>query len=180
LAKSGVLSGVSVGFQPLKGDPLRGGGTKYTAWFLMEISVVSVPCNPNAIVINRGFASERQESQILPGQNPFAYLDGATMKSFYDWLPRQGFSDRECDNIRSDARRAESLYRKFAGERDASARKSKDTHALEPDPYDKMSQSEASMFLFWMKSQIGQIRLDHISGDPRQMRRYYADFRGRT
>jgi phage head maturation protease len=53
LAKSGVIKAVSVGFIPLVREPIREGGWRYKQWELIELSLVSVPANPNALVIER-------------------------------------------------------------------------------------------------------------------------------
>jgi len=50
LVKSGVVDSVSIGFRPLKSEPLRGGGVKFTSWEWLELSFVSVPALPSAIV----------------------------------------------------------------------------------------------------------------------------------
>lgn len=59
LAKAGVISAGSVGFEPVEFEPLAGGGRRYTKWTLLEISVVSVPANPSATVIGRSATSAR-------------------------------------------------------------------------------------------------------------------------
>ena len=59
LAKTGIISAVSVGFAPLKSEPIRDekgrstGGLRFTSWELLELSLVSVPANPAAVVIAR-------------------------------------------------------------------------------------------------------------------------------
>ena len=51
LAKAGVIGAVSVGFMPLAAEPLREtGGLRYTAWELLELSLVSIPANSEAVV----------------------------------------------------------------------------------------------------------------------------------
>lgn len=66
LAKSGVIRAVSVGFdaidmQPL--DPKRPrGGQRITRWELLELSLVSTPADPGAMIIGR--------SNMTPGANP--------------------------------------------------------------------------------------------------------------
>jgi HK97 family phage prohead protease len=62
LMKTGVISAVSVGFLPVEWEPLRDGGLKYTRWELIELSCVSVPANPNAIVTGKsvGEADSRE------------------------------------------------------------------------------------------------------------------------
>ncbi len=64
LAKGGVLSAVSVGFLPLARKPLDGGGWRYTAWEMLELSIVSVPANPSALVTERGFAGRRAPDSV--------------------------------------------------------------------------------------------------------------------
>jgi HK97 family phage prohead protease len=53
LAKAGILNAASIGFQPVEYEPIKGGGYRYTKWELMEISLVAVPCNPEALVVGR-------------------------------------------------------------------------------------------------------------------------------
>jgi HK97 family phage prohead protease len=53
LAKSGIIRAVSVGFIPIEYEPRRGGGYLFKRWDLLELSLVSVPANPNALVIER-------------------------------------------------------------------------------------------------------------------------------
>lgn len=53
LYKAGVLKAVSVGFTAIKATPNKAGGITYEEWELMELSCVSVPCDPGAVVIGR-------------------------------------------------------------------------------------------------------------------------------
>lgn len=57
LVKSGVISAVSVGFDPIDGEPLDPrkpyGGKRYTEWELLECSFVSVPADTGAVVTAR-------------------------------------------------------------------------------------------------------------------------------
>jgi len=43
-----ALDSFSIGFRGLKTEPLATGGLRFTSWELLEVSVVSVPANPNA------------------------------------------------------------------------------------------------------------------------------------
>ena len=61
LAKAGVLNAVSVGFNPVDCDPIRGGGVQYNEWELFELSIVTIPANPNALVIERSFSGARNK-----------------------------------------------------------------------------------------------------------------------
>jgi HK97 family phage prohead protease len=65
LAKAGVLRAVSVGFNPIEAEPIKGGGVRYTEWELLELSVVTVPANPNALVLERSYT--RTRSKISAG-----------------------------------------------------------------------------------------------------------------
>jgi HK97 family phage prohead protease len=51
LVKAGMLSAVSIGFAPLSPPVLLpGGGQRFDRWELLEISIVSIPCNPQCLV----------------------------------------------------------------------------------------------------------------------------------
>jgi hypothetical protein len=56
LYKSGVLRAASVGFEPIEAEPIKGGGTRFIKWKLMELSCVSVPANPSAVTLERSLA----------------------------------------------------------------------------------------------------------------------------
>lgn len=60
LMKAGVLNAVSVGFDPIEWSPLPGGGRRYDEWALLELSVVSVPAQPNAVVLERAWSPQRR------------------------------------------------------------------------------------------------------------------------
>lgn len=74
LVKSGVLSAVSPGFIIRESKPIRGGGVTISKWELCEISICSVPANPDAIITQRSIdeASEarRREIQVLRLKHP--------------------------------------------------------------------------------------------------------------
>jgi hypothetical protein len=44
----GVLNAASIGFRPVDSEPLPGGGQRFTAWEMLEFSLVPVPSNPGA------------------------------------------------------------------------------------------------------------------------------------
>lgn len=46
--KAGVPLGFSIGFQAIKTEPRAGGGVTYSKWSWYELSVVSVPAQPEA------------------------------------------------------------------------------------------------------------------------------------
>lgn len=65
LIKAGVVNATSIGFQPVKADPIKGGGYKFTASELMEFSFVSVPANANALVVERSHAHATKDAPKL-------------------------------------------------------------------------------------------------------------------
>ena len=59
LVKSGVLSALSIGFLPSKIERIPNSyGVRFTKWSLLELSVVSVPACPDALVTERAFAAD--------------------------------------------------------------------------------------------------------------------------
>ncbi len=48
--KSGIIKGVSIGFRPVKSQPLSNGGTLYSKAEVHELSLVSIPANPDAVI----------------------------------------------------------------------------------------------------------------------------------
>lgn len=56
LVKAGIIGAVSVGFLPIKYRPLDNDkfGLRYTEWELVELSLVSVPANPAALITGKG------------------------------------------------------------------------------------------------------------------------------
>jgi HK97 family phage prohead protease len=66
LAKAGVLGAVSVGFMPLERKPLQGtGGWRDTSYELLELSLVSVPANPSALITERSIAAPRSRADDI-------------------------------------------------------------------------------------------------------------------
>jgi HK97 family phage prohead protease len=70
LAEAGIVRAVSVGFMPISYEPLRGGGLRFTKWDLVELSLVSVPANPNALVIERGWGGQREPGRVAQIKTP--------------------------------------------------------------------------------------------------------------
>ena len=69
-AKSGVVRGISIGFDVIDAEPLdpqRGsrGGLRITASELLEISLVSVPADTNAGIVARGYRERRGAVAVL-------------------------------------------------------------------------------------------------------------------
>ena len=72
LYQGGFMNAFSVGFIPKKwedGDGKKQPTRKYTDWELLEYSAVSVPANPDALVlaVQKGFLSEKTKIEIEEG-----------------------------------------------------------------------------------------------------------------
>ncbi len=59
LCKAAIVSSCSVGFTPLDMEPRKGGGYTIKSWELLELSLCSVPCNPEAVILQRSFSGGR-------------------------------------------------------------------------------------------------------------------------
>ncbi|MDA8231098.1 MAG: HK97 family phage prohead protease, partial [Magnetospirillum sp.] len=53
LIKAGVVNATSIGFAPVEETPIKGGGVTVSRSELWEFSFVSVPANPEALVVER-------------------------------------------------------------------------------------------------------------------------------
>jgi len=55
-ARHGLRKCVSIGFQPLEYEPLKSGGSRFTRWSWYELSLCTVPANPDAVIetVKRG------------------------------------------------------------------------------------------------------------------------------
>lgn len=51
LIEQRILKAVSVGFQPIEAEPMKGGGYDFIKSTLHECSIVAVPANPNALAV---------------------------------------------------------------------------------------------------------------------------------
>lgn len=94
LAKARILNAVSVGFRPVESEPIKGGGYRFLKWELMELSFVAVPCNSEALVVQRSAAAHRKEegasqwkvgaSRNLPIGDDAAWDGPAAQESIFD------------------------------------------------------------------------------------------------
>lgn len=63
--KNGVVNAASIGFDPVKAEPIKGAGLKYIASELMEFSFVSVPANADALIVERSSAAVTRDCPKL-------------------------------------------------------------------------------------------------------------------
>jgi HK97 family phage prohead protease len=134
LAKAGIISAVSIGFDPLESTPRAGGGYIYNKWTLLELSLVSVPANPAATVIERAApAVTTAESKA-----PFIKIDGK-------WLTEAEFRDYDRNfwtriNARALAivqRRAQRIFERGEADGTGRARRLAEVEALRNGPVKK-------------------------------------------
>ncbi len=98
LAKAGVLNTVSPGFVELERTPRKGGGVHVTKWALLELSLVTVPAQPEATVIARGLGEEALKvgaSRNLPASEKAAWDPETAAASIFD---HAGFDGDEPDH----------------------------------------------------------------------------------
>lgn len=68
LLQDGAPLAMSIGFQALASEPLPGGGLRYTRWSWHELSVVSVPANPDArLTVGKGMVLDQAKAEPVPG-----------------------------------------------------------------------------------------------------------------
>jgi hypothetical protein len=91
LYKAGVLKTVSVGFQPIDSAPNKDGGELFKEWELLELSCVSVPCDPGALTIARSLETKTDKhswkcgaSRNLPIGGDDAWDGPAASASIFD------------------------------------------------------------------------------------------------
>ena len=98
-AKAGVLNSVSVGFNPLAVTPIKG-GYQYDGWDMMELSLVVVPCNPNAVVTEKSLTKIEPDWKIGASKSlPISDDDGpAADKAILD---AAGFDGDNPDSMKA-------------------------------------------------------------------------------
>ncbi|WP_341675220.1 phage major capsid protein [Niveibacterium sp. SC-1] len=66
LIAEGVLNAVSAGFLPIEAEPIPGAGQRFTRWSLAEVSVVTLPANPDALIVARAAPALLEEVPAMP------------------------------------------------------------------------------------------------------------------
>jgi HK97 family phage prohead protease len=59
MVDQGLVTSFSIGFRPIKSEPIRGGGMRFTQWELLEVSAVVIPANPDAKIQRRALPTDR-------------------------------------------------------------------------------------------------------------------------
>lgn len=72
LIEQGILRAVSVGFRALKAEPMKPRGIKYHEAELLEVSLVSVPAHPRAVMVAKSLGMDDAEIKSF-------FTDGAEL-----------------------------------------------------------------------------------------------------
>lgn len=70
LVKNGLRRSVSIGFKPMDGERLDGGGIKFTKWNWYELSAVSVPALASAVITNIKSIGDEAFVSVPPERDP--------------------------------------------------------------------------------------------------------------
>lgn len=138
LAKAEIINAASVGFEPVESEPIKGGGRRYTKWKLLEISLVSVPANPSAVVIVRSATlAPRHRGELSTRADPFGGRTDWTPATAGDaWLKAEWPGQPWAQALRKEAALVSRLSRRALARRlarKADARKSFDRAKCQED-----------------------------------------------
>jgi HK97 family phage prohead protease len=69
--KHRIIKGVSIGFKPEEYEPNKSGGMDFTKAEVHELSLVSIPCNPEAVITAFKSLEDAEAAQAgeVPGEN---------------------------------------------------------------------------------------------------------------
>lgn len=59
MVDKGLVTSFSIGFRPIKSEPIPGGGLRFILWELLEISAVVIPANPDAKIQRSALPTDR-------------------------------------------------------------------------------------------------------------------------
>jgi len=170
LAKAGVLTGVSIGFTPGDYTPLPSGGYLYKNFTLMEISLVSVPCNNSARVIERGFKSHPAAAPDCPdGVSPFAMLGGTEAAAFRGHIKRR-YGDLELKFCEANAARASKMYRAMQAQIPRAAPSVASGNA---NPFQTLRPAELTEFVRFVYARLGPFEARRCEGNAAYAGRMY-------
>jgi len=88
--EQGVLRAASIGFRPTASEPNEFGGLRFTAWELLEYSLVPVPANPGAV-------RTLKRLKLWPADDTIEVIDDRPRTSY-----TRGFDGRTLDGIDVD------------------------------------------------------------------------------
>lgn len=121
LVEQGVLRAVSVGFSPIKAEPINPdrpyAGTRYLKQELLETSLVSVPANPAALAVVKALKISDDTATLVFGEH--AKRDGATGRGTTGEKAASPVSKRNGPMQVSISKRIEDAQSKFVVARDA-------------------------------------------------------------
>lgn len=70
--KAGLVRGLSIGFRPIKYEPIKGSGMRFLEWAWHELSAVTIPANAEAsiVAIKHYSAPASEPGAASPGESP--------------------------------------------------------------------------------------------------------------
>lgn len=78
LLRAGLRRSCSIGFLPIEAEPRQGGGWLYRSWQWLELSLVAVPCQPEAQITTLKRAPRQRRSTVrVPNGLPIVNVDPA-------------------------------------------------------------------------------------------------------
>lgn len=88
LIKQGILKAVSVGFKPLDAKPRKNQkGYTFTRASLHEVSLVAVPCNPNALAMAKAYSPNADLFFSNPAESGEQDADGVDESDLHEPTP---------------------------------------------------------------------------------------------
>jgi HK97 family phage prohead protease len=72
LIRAGIINGASTGFEKVQAEPIEGGGTRIKSCELAEMSFVSIPAVPDALVTERARRREEDNMRLSRAQHALA------------------------------------------------------------------------------------------------------------
>src|SRR5262249_9224698 len=97
MIKGGFLNAVSVGFRAIESQLNPAGGRDYLRQELLELSIVPVPADPQALIVRRGISGK----QVNAWEHTLN-----TWASKFSTPTRRGFTREEIDNVVNHIRTA--------------------------------------------------------------------------
>src|SRR5262249_32107840 len=121
LVDAGILKAVSVGFRPLKHEPLDEkdpwGGSRFLEQELVETSLVSVPANPNALAVAKSLNVSPATIELVFAKH--GDRDGTRRRGFAGKHAETSTRNRRSSAMSGLAQRISDLQTAIVAKRDA-------------------------------------------------------------
>ncbi|MFM2472383.1 HK97 family phage prohead protease [Burkholderia cenocepacia] len=100
--KAQLIKGVSIGFRPEDYEPNKAGGLDFTKAEIYELSLVAIPCNPDAVITAFKSLAEAdaQASAEVPDENQEQNPDAATAAAAEQRAQEEAEASRKALDVR--------------------------------------------------------------------------------